>query len=527
MSLDIEIHRLGLALRLAGDSQRIEPVARRLGEIAAGRLREALARIDDGGATAHEDEIVFIDHIAVQCAANTAWDDDALAAHIARHFARGLQLRLADPMLRRFRDRADFVAAALAAFADGSAARQWWFDEFDGLQPLSASAALRTLVINAGEFGVVALARLTDSALGRVLDSLHDSDARRLVVWLTARASAVLPSATIWHAAGALAAQERATPWLRVLIAAERDRPGSSGKAGWQCLRGLATLHALARRGELAMGEDERHWRGALAGALDEADWLASVSQADLKAIAADLAATAGNAAEAPATWLRSPHGGFFVLLGRLHRSGWPERWVEALRAVSSNSAAATASDSTAAAEVTLCRSLAAQVTAIALAGDTATQVLNDAVVRAACGVDAAEAVVAAHDTFACEALRALLHDREIEPLRWTQDDASSGPPSDGPSTSCTLTRLLAEAAEWLLADVAGAMPGLAGSTPAFLRAQALRMTVAIRVGAGGTPTLARLGRAPLDVLLVLAGVKRASIELPGIATIQCNPEEP
>ena len=37
----------------------------------------------------------------------------------------------------------------------------------------------------------------------------------------------------------------------------------------------------------------------------------------------------------------------------------------------------------------------------------------------------------------------------------------------------------------------------------------------------GPLPTVVRLGRAPLDVLLVLSGVKRQELLLPGVAPIQ------
>src|SRR5262245_49191736 len=109
---------------------------RRPRPLAGGRLPDALARIDlgtlAGAVVASDGEMVFIERLAVDCSANTAWDDDAIAAHLARRLALALQARVTDPLVLRFRDRAEYVAAALVAFADGQASRCWRFDELDG-----------------------------------------------------------------------------------------------------------------------------------------------------------------------------------------------------------------------------------------------------------------------------------------------------------------------------------------------------------------------------------------------------------
>jgi hypothetical protein len=62
-----------------------------------------------------------------------------------------------------------------------------------------------------------------------------------------------------------------------------------------------------------------------------------------------------------------------------------------------------------------------------------------------------------------------------------------------------------------LLTDLAGRIPGLDGSTARYVRRQVLSPYATISPDG----TEARLGRPPLDVLLILSGLKRACVVLP------------
>ncbi|MDM0109635.1 hypothetical protein QTH97_32270 [Variovorax sp. J22R24] len=522
--MDLEIHRLSLALRLAGDPQRLEPVSRRLRDVAAGRIENALAHVELAGPSEPDGgEMIFIDRLDLHCGANTAWDDAVIAGHIARRFASALQARLAEPGLLRFRDRAEFVAAALVGFAEGRAERCWWLAEFDGLHALSRSTALRTLVISESDAGVAALARLTDGALTSVLGTLGDGDGMRLLAWFGLRGGAALaPLAALWPAAAALPPAGATTAWLRALVAAERVLPGSAGVTTLRCLRSLAALYALARDGALApstLGADPRAaLHHALAAHRLAAEWLEAAADSDVAALAADLAQRAGATGDphdraASAAWLESPHGGLFVLLGRAQRLGWIGRWQALLRAawpLAVGPALADESDDPTRGADALCRALVLRVATLALAGPDAARVRADPAVRSVCGLDASEKLVEHHTGMAVAALRAVLRVRPAPAL------APRG------SASPALKHLLAEAATRLLDDCARALPGLLGSSPAFLRAQALTLPVRLQSGTDGADSLACLGRAPLDVLLVLAGAKRIRIELPGVPAIRC-----
>jgi len=513
--VQVEIDRLALGLRLAGEHERLEPVMRRLRALAGGRLQDALARIDlgtlAGAVVASDGEMVFIERLAVDCSANTAWDDDAIAAHLARRLALALQARVTDPLVLRFRDRAEYVAAALVAFADGQASRCWWFDELDGLQHLSKSAALRTLVISEDDAGVAALARLTEGALTRVLGALGGGDGARLLAWVGHRArDAPVPVAALWQGSIYLSEQGDQAGWLRAIIAAEQAVAGTAGAAALRCLRSFVGLRRLAHEGSLGQPTaDPRTWlhRALRQHGLD-AQWLTAAPEAVVSTLVAELAALAAAAPRQGPTssWLETQEGGFFVLLGRVHGRGWLQVW-QALARTHGDLMPPDEADA-------LCRALACQVVARALAGPHAAHVLNDGAVQAACAVADAAGCVARHQAVACAALRSVLRGRAVA-VAPAGRLAHTVPERHHRA----FMRLLAEAAAVLLADCAQALPGLAASSPGFLRSQALAMRASLQI----SPDLVmvRLARAPLDVLLVLGGVKRVRVELPGTAPLQ------
>lgn len=515
----IDIRRLALVLRLCGDPQRQQPVAQRLEQVAKGRLGQALARTRLDGppsATAAESgELVFIERLAVHCVGNTAWDDDALASHLAHRLALALTARLADPDVLRFRDRPDYVAAAALAIAQTRLAQCWWFEAFDGLQSLPASAALRTLIINEGAQGTAALARLAEASLAQVIGTLSEGDASRLLAWTAGfGASAAPPFPPLWAGALRLHSQGAAAgPWLAALVAGERAAPGSMGARSLRLLRGMAAQLRRAARGELHLPQDTRDRamvEAMLAGDGDESAWLHGLSQGEWDTVLATLQEMQPAPAQtARGQRLATPHGGFFLLLARMHSLDWTARLESALRHCRPEWPEARRD--------ALCRTLLCRIAAAALGPLPHGWPLADAAIVAVCRPENAE--VDGHTGLAVAALRSVL--RDAAPIR-----RGLWPAPAHARTSERWPRLLAEAAAVVLANFANALPGLAGSTAAFLRAQALSLPAVAEAPAPGhdggeMPSLVRLGRAPLDVLLVLSGVKRQRLPLPGVPPIE------
>jgi hypothetical protein len=514
----IDIGRLTLGLRLRGEPERLDPVAKRLEGVVRGRLVHALGRAPlaapRAGTGDAEQELIFIERLAVHCSANTAWDDDALAAHVARRLALALEARLADPDVLRFHDRAEYVAATALAICQGRLAQCWWFGEFDGLQALPASTALRTLVINEGRHGTAALARLAGTSQAQVIGTLGEGDASRLLAWISAfDAPAAPPFIPLWRGAlqlqGGSAAPAR---WLGALVEAERAAPASMGGASLHVLRSMVALLRGAAEGELHLPDvaDRATFEAMLKSQDEHLAWLHDLSDPEFGTVVEKLREIAP-ASDAPATRVRlaTPHGGFFLLLARVCKLGWLARFDETV--------AQRRPDWPDTRRHAICRAIACRIAAVALDAPPHCPPLADAAVNAACDLDDCE--LEAHEDLAVAALRAALRDAGAA-------RALRQPPAHGSRRGRRWRRLLAEAASVVAADLARALPGLAGSTPAFLRAQALSLPAVVEAAATPgngdvTPTLVRLGRAPVDVLLVLSGVKRQRVLLPGVPPIQ------
>ena len=514
----IDIGRLTLGLRLRGEPERLDPVAKRLGAVVRGRLTHALSQAPLAtprtGASDAADEIIFIERLSVHCSANTAWDDDARAAHVARRLALALEARLAEPDVLRFHDRAEYVASAALAICQGRLDQCWWFRELDGLQSLPASTALRTLVINEGRHGTAALARLAGTSQAQVIGTLGDGDASRLLAWIASfDAPAAPPFLPLWR--GALRLQsDGAAParWLGALVEAERAAPASMGAGSLRMLRAMVALLRRAAEGELQVpeGADRPILEAMLASQDKHLAWLHHLSDREFGTVVAKLREIVP-ARDGPATHARlaTPHGGFFLLLSRVCKLGWLARFDAA---VAQRRPGWPDSQRDA-----LCRAIACRIAAVALDPAPHCPPLADAAVSAACHLSDCE--FDSNEDVAVAALRAAL--RDANPTRQLRD-----PPAHASRGKRHWPRLLAEAATVVIADLARALPGLAGSTPAFLRAQALSLPalveIAVSPGDGNqTPTLVRLGRAPVDVLLVLSGVKRHRLLLPGVPPIQ------
>lgn len=475
------IDRLRLDLALAAADERAR--------LAEHRVRDAVMRRFDSAPRAEspsgDGPIVFIERLRCECAVSTAWGDDAIGDAVARALAAALERAPQQDGAVVFRDRTELLAALLAALGEGSAWSRWWFEEFDGLKPLGASAAIRTAVLDAGEDGIAALARLTDGTASQVVRTLSAGDAARVLAAIGKRQqSAAAEPFLLWRLAARLArgGGKEASAWLCVLIASERSSPGTAGPATIAELRAMTQLRELAVEGGFDPGTLAADARLACLQALAQrcdapSEWLDRLSEPQIAAVVAELEAprersngqkqSAGLALQGA-----TRYGGAFVLLKAIDRLGWIERWRQ-----------------TAAADLpqpdadTLARALCLEVAARALAPRAIGAVVSDPALTLA--FDVTGGVPRKRRALARRALRA------------------TGSP----------------AAALLVKSLAERIVGLAGSSPAYLRKNAL--CVHATVERDGECVSVALGRAPLDVLLTLSGARRGSLTLPGGARIE------
>jgi hypothetical protein len=491
----LEIDRLSLQVRAAAAPERAELLARRLRDAAVSGIERDRYALAPPGSPAY----LFVERLAVHCSVATEWDDAAIGAEVARAVATALERSIALPQTVTFNDRAELLAAFYAALAEGRAWERWWFDAFDGLKPLPASAALRTSVMNEGGDGLTALARLTERALGTVLGILTAGDTRRLLEWLAQRpGSAAMRAPELWRSSASLPHENDAdVRWLAALIAAERTGAGLANGDTLLVLRAMAGLRAVAARGaipaEALPGEPaQAALRQALIAQSLPHRWCDRLSDTDARAIVDELSAisTATQQSEPDATrkaghasvgvcpeTIFTRRGGAFVLLKALDWLGWPALWRRQLEGPDADV------DS---------RALALAVVARALEEDEPTTVLRDPALRLAFDVD--------------DPLQVLRRGRHEIALALRSDAA-------GPSFARLARRLLAEFAQRI--------PGLAGTSPGYLRRNALALPATVE--RRSDICTVRLGHAPLDVLLVLAGAKSGRIELAGAAALQMS----
>jgi len=483
----LDCERISVDLALTASRERVPVLERELIEALGKQLAAALAPYANG----RDDGVsLFIDRLVIADAIGGRWDPDVIVRRIAARIAAEVSAEIDGGGGLRFRDRAEFVAAFLAALADDSAWTRWWFSEFQGFKALSASNALRSVVLAEGETGFAALVRLTSASARRVIDAMTPADVTRVLAAWRGRAQTVKANVPeLWRRAAKLDRGIEADPrsWLATLVTCERGMPGSGGErtvellVSMRSLRGVCSAQGL---GAAWADVDLRSAVQALAVRYGLATaWLDEIAEEELREVLRD---TGGGPDTQRVTEVWTAHGGIFLLLQLVMRLGWTASWRELL-----------ADDEA--------RALAFAIAVQALAPAQASHVAIDEALLRASDVSDVRGFLARRRR-ACErALGVIAGDAWPAVRTRRRHDAWVGG---------RLGAAMSRAGVKLLAEFGASLPGLAESSPDYLRTNLLTLPAAIDVQPTGTRI--RLGRAPLDVLLSLSGCKRGSCVLPG-----------
>jgi hypothetical protein len=205
-----------------------------------------------GGEEAGGEGLWFLRSLDIALDINTGWDDD----EIARRWAEGIARSFAEATAEGgsgtlfFTDRAAYLACYFTRCADGSPAREWFFEPFSGLNALPASAAVRSVIEEEPDAGWTAFVRMQAADLEKVLSILDEADAGRILLAFGGRTA----SASAKAAASMSPGVTQSAPGGRSALSF-RDAPEILLRTWSAPLRALsesaeALFHFLAAAGE-------------------------------------------------------------------------------------------------------------------------------------------------------------------------------------------------------------------------------------------------------------------------------------
>jgi hypothetical protein len=138
--------------------------------------------------------VLRIRRVEIDLAVEAALPPERIASRLARAIADALFTAQKDgERVLSYPDRAHFLAAFLQELAQGRAWQRWWFRSFDGLKPLSCSAAIRTAVLADPGGGLEALLTMSSSDAAAVLAALTAGDAATVLDGLAGLGPANIP----------------------------------------------------------------------------------------------------------------------------------------------------------------------------------------------------------------------------------------------------------------------------------------------------------------------------------------------
>ena len=213
MTPSLRIGRLRTTCARARARSEPGPSASRLDALAADVLPGMLAEQLEATATPG---VLLVRRLEVGFEMDAGWSDRQLAAAWAAHLAAALAAAEDRGEAVRFETRAAFLAQYLEDRAAGQAGGAWYFSAFEGLSVLSASAALRTAILDDSELGQAALATLGPTCCQRVVEALTEAHAAAVLAGLAALASEASPPPAAWESVREAAAR---------VPAARLDRP--------------------------------------------------------------------------------------------------------------------------------------------------------------------------------------------------------------------------------------------------------------------------------------------------------------
>jgi hypothetical protein len=489
MAARIAIGRLELRGLAPRDHPAPGDLERRLVEAARSFLPEALGQ---AARSWSGETVVRIRRLEVDVTLDAAFEPrtlaSALATAIAREIRRAEERASSDGVVC-YPSRAIYLAALIEALAEGRAG-QWWLRDAEGLRFLTTAQAIRTAATADARVGLEALASLPPLRRLAVLRALSPVEAERTLAAFGGEVGSATPEQAAEAVARAASELPDGASALAIFVAAFARRSALAGANLAVAARLWVEIAQGASLPEGGPASAERAREGGHGRAPDSL--VPRTPQEKARRILADAATQRSGAARTSPIQRFTPFGGFLLLLPDL--------------GAAEIAAAAPAEDGEGAlvayAALGLC---AGRERFRAYLADGLWRELFDIDVQASASAVAER--LCARDEGAWSALEPL-----PSPLLSRRDARFLLPPRDL-FVSRRAARSLAGLARATTRRFARRLPGFGDASAPFLWANALGVSATLERGPRGWS--ARLGRAPLDVLLSLAKVAEGAVEAP------------
>lgn len=252
----LHARRLRARYHLARDHPAPERVRAKLDAATGAVLRDVLASALFEHFAPADETIWFIRRLDIDLAVNADWDRDVLArvwaATISRALADAITAGPDGVNVVRFSSRAHHVAHFLRDVAEERAWSQWYHQGFAGLRHVTQSSAIRTVVLQELPVGLEALCLLEARTLVLTLGALTQQDARAiLAAWSPPGSEAVRASDLLlgWRAYRGTRARVRPDgelqAALQICIEALRLDPESRRSGLVAAVRAITRLASL------------------------------------------------------------------------------------------------------------------------------------------------------------------------------------------------------------------------------------------------------------------------------------------
>jgi hypothetical protein len=509
----LAIRRLSLVMIVPPDHPEPESLRLRVDEAMCGSLPTALSEaIGDWPG----EGVLRIRRVEIDLAVEAALAPERIASRLARAIADALFAAQKDgERVLTYPDRAHFLAAFLQELAQGSAWQRWWFRSFDGLKPLSCSAAIRTTVLADPAEGLEALLTMSSSGAATVLGALTAGDAATVLDGLARLGPASVPieaaiAVVADTGASVIPSVPVATPAaqaLAIFLEAARRQRDHAGPLLAQIAQAIVALDwVLASQRTEAVREILLSLKGEVLTpplSMLDASLVARVAPlltlpAEARRAVLDGAAVRRGITTKPVAHTScryTPFGGLFLLLPSL-----PSEAIAAAVAGASSTE-----------DLPLDQVIGALVIAACAGGERVLHVLADPVWRDLFALPNRLGVADLADRLTGLAASVWpLLDALGEALETRQDARFLLPPRLVVGSRSGV-RVIAGLARGVLSDFARRLPGgFARSSAAFLWRNLLSVSAAVDETPHGLSVV--LNRPPLDVLLALSGVADADI---------------